>query len=60
MLSIIIVTDNDEDALYNGIKKILSEDGMLKEYAERAKERGKFFSTENTVKAAEKMFLELV
>lgn len=55
-----IVTDNDEDALYNGIKKILSEDGMLKEYAEWAKERGKFFSTENTVKAAEKMFLELV
>lgn len=37
-----IVTDNDEDALYNGIKKILSEDGMLKEYAERAKERESF------------------
>lgn len=51
-----IVTENNEDALFEGIKKMIKTDGMLKHYAEKAKERGKFFSTENTVKAVEKMF----
>lgn len=51
-----IVTANNEDALYEGIKKMLTEPGMLEDYAKRAKERGKSFSTEKTVKAVEKMF----
>ena len=51
-----IVTENNEDALYEGIKKMLTEPGMLEYYAKRAKERGKSFSTEKTVKAVEKMF----
>lgn len=50
-----IVTDNNEDALYEGIKKMLTTPGMLEDYAARAKERGKYFSTENTVKAVENM-----
>lgn len=54
-----IVTENNEDALYEGIKKMLTTPGMLEDYAERAKERGKKFSTEKTVKAVEKMFEEL-
>lgn len=54
-----IVTENNEDALYKGIKAMLTTDGMLEEYAKRAKERGKTFSTEITVKAVEDMLLSL-
>ena len=54
-----IVTENDEEALYEGIKKILSAPDMLSDYAKKAEERGKFFSTENTVKAVENMLEEL-
>lgn len=54
-----IVTENNEDALYEGIKKILTTDGLLAIYAEKAKERGKFFSTENTTKAVEEMLMRL-
>ncbi len=50
-----IVTENDEDALYEGIKKILTTDDLLSNYAEKAKERGKYFSTEKTVQAVEDM-----
>lgn len=51
-----IVTDNDEEALYAGIKRMITSHGMLEDYANRAKERGKAFSTEKTVRVAEKMF----
>lgn len=54
-----IVTENDEHALYEGIKKILTTPGMLEDYAKRAEERGKYFSTENTVKAVENMLESL-
>lgn len=54
-----IVTENNEDALYEGIKKMLTTPGMLKDYAKRASERGKEFSTEKTTKAVENMFMRL-
>lgn len=54
-----IVTENNEDALYEGIKKMLTTEGMLEDYANRASERGKYFSTEKTTKAVEKMLMEL-
>ena len=54
-----IVTDNDEDALYQGIKKLLNDPKLLAHYKEKAAERGKMFSTENTVKAVEDMLLSL-
>lgn len=54
-----IVTENDENALYEGIKKMISTPGMLEDYSKRALERGKFFSTENTVKAVENMLESL-
>ena len=54
-----IVTENDEEALYEGIKKILSTPGMLEDYAKRALERGRYFSTENTVRAVENMLESL-
>ena len=54
-----IVTENNEEALYDGIKKILTTPGMLEDYAKRAEERGKYFSTENTTKAVEDMLESL-
>lgn len=54
-----IVTENDEDALYKGIKKILTTPDLLDAYAAKAKERGKAFSTEKTVKAVEEMLESL-
>lgn len=54
-----IVTKNDEDALYEGIKLFLSKPELLAHYKEKAKERGKMFNTEKTVKAVEKMLLSL-
>lgn len=54
-----IVTENSEEALYEGIKTMLTTPGMLEDYAKRARERGKIFSTEKTVEAAEDMLLNL-
>jgi len=54
-----IVTENNEDALYDGIKKILTEKGLLEHYAKQAKVRGQRFSTEKTVKAVEDMLESL-
>lgn len=54
-----LVTENSEEALYEGIKKMLTTPGMLEDYAKRADERGKYFSTENTVKAVENMLESL-
>ena len=54
-----IVTENNEDALYEGIKKMLTTPGMLEDYATKALERGKVFSTDKTTKAVEEMLLNL-
>ena len=54
-----IVTENNEDALYEGIKKMLTTPDLLEAYAVKAKERGKAFSTEKTVKAVEEMLENL-
>lgn len=54
-----IVTDNDEEALYQGIKCLLDDPALLAHYKEKAAQRGKMFSTDNTVKAVEDMLLSL-
>lgn len=54
-----IVTENNEDALYEGVKKMLTTPNMLENYAQKAFERGKYFSTEKTTKAVEDMLLNL-
>lgn len=54
-----IVTENNEDALYEGIKKILTEENLLQHYKEQTKVRGQRFSTEKTVKAVEDMLNNL-
>ncbi len=54
-----IITDNNEDALYEGIKRLLDDPTLLAHYKEKAAERGKSFNTEVTVKAVEEMLLNL-
>lgn len=54
-----IVTENSEEALYQGIKDLLDHPDKLTHYKEKAIERGKTFSTKNTVRAVEEMLLRL-
>lgn len=54
-----IVTENSEEALYQGIKGLLDDPALLAHYKEKAIERGKRFSTEETVRAVEEMLLNL-
>lgn len=54
-----IVTENDEEALYQGIKKLLDNPELLEHYRHQAALRGKDFRTEETVKAVEAMLMEL-
>ena len=50
-----IVTENSEEALFEGIKYLLDNPALLAHYKRQAQIRGKEFSTENTVKAVEDM-----
>lgn len=54
-----VVTENSEEALYEGIKKLLDNPDLLAHYKEQAIIRGKAFSTEKTVKAVEDMLVSL-
>lgn len=55
-----VVTENSEEAFYEGIKRLLDNPDLLVHYKRQAEIRGKEFSTEKTVREVEKMFLELV
>ena len=54
-----IVTENSEEALYQGIKTLLDDPALLAHYKQQAAIRGKDFSTEHTVRAVEKMLLHI-
>lgn len=54
-----IITENNEASLYEGIKKIITKDGLLKHYAAKAKERSVMFDKAVTVKAVEDMLERL-
>lgn len=54
-----LVVDNDEEALYQGIKKLITDKELLNHYKQKAIERGKRFSTEETVRAVEEMLVNL-
>lgn len=50
-----VITENEDEALYQGVREMLVTPGRLERYAAMAQERGKYFSTEQTVRAVEKM-----
>lgn len=53
-----IVTENDEDALFAGIRELLDCPKYLAQYKEKAAQRGKTFHTEHTVEAVERFLCE--
>ena len=54
-----IVTESNEEALYQGIKRLLDDPELLKHYKVQAQLRGKTFSTQNTVKAVQDLLVSL-
>ena len=52
-----LITANDDEALYQGLRRMLTEPGLLEHYAERAKVRGRDFRCERLVRETE-AFLE--
>lgn len=54
-----VITENNEEALFQGIRNLLSSPERLLYYKDKAKERGQFFSTENTINAVENMLRKL-
>ena len=54
-----MVTTNDENSLYNGIKMLFDNTKLLEYYRIKAKERGDSFSKEKTVKDVEEMLKKL-
>ena len=55
-----VVTENDENALYEGIKRLLDAPELLEHYKEKAAMRGSFFNTGNTVRAVEAMLSSML
>lgn len=55
-----LITPNDEESLYQGMKKMLSDDSLRKRYEEKALQRGKLFSAQHLVHEAEAFLLSLV
>ena len=54
-----VVTKNEDEALYQSIKRLLDEPGLLQHYKKQAEIRGKDFSTVKTVQAVEQLLLRL-
>ena len=54
-----VVTENNENALFYEIKKLLDSPELLVHYKKMAKKIGKTFSTETTVKAVERVLINL-
>ena len=55
-----IVTENSEEALYLGIKRLLDDSALMAHYQQMAVQRGKYFCTKNTVLAVEEMLKALL
>lgn len=54
-----VITKNDEDSLYEGIKGLLDRPELLAYYKTKALERGAMFGTKETVDAVQEMLLSL-
>lgn len=50
-----LITDNDEEALYEGIKKMLKDKELFENYKTKSKERSDFFSWKKTVEKTEEI-----
>lgn len=50
------IVENEEEALYQGLKKLISSPDLLEHYKNKAQERGKHFVLANKIKEIEKIF----
>ena len=55
-----LITPNDEEALYQGMKKMLDDDALRQHYEEKALQRGKLFSAQYLARETEAFLLGLV
>lgn len=55
-----IITENDEEEFYKGLKLLVKNKEKLQYYKKQATIRGKQFNTENTVNKVEELFLEIL
>lgn len=54
-----VVTDNNEESFYQGVKMLLTDNNKLNYYTAKAKQRGDFFDTKCTVNSVEDMLYSL-
>ena len=54
-----LITQNNEEELYQGIKNLMNDSTLLTYYRKQAAIRGKMFSTQNTVHDVERMLYAL-
>ena len=54
-----LLVENNDNALYEGLKKLLTSPELLAHYREKAKERAAFFDTSTTVNAVENLIDEV-
>lgn len=54
-----VISEMSEESLYHCILQLISDPILLKEYKEKAAERGKCFSKRHTIEAVESYFLEI-
>jgi len=54
-----VIVENNEHSLYKGLKELLDDPEKLEHYRRQAEIRGKYFSTEKTVSAVQKMLVDL-
>lgn len=52
-----VITENDEAALYEGLKRLLADKSLLEHYRHKAIERGKEFSIEHLMKPIEAVLM---
>ena len=52
-----MITENNEEALYTGLKQLLSDEALLKHYRQKAVERGKEFSIERLMEPIEQILM---
>lgn len=53
-----LIVDNSTDGIYEGLKRILSDEKLRKQYQENIKKRSKLFNLETTIKQIEKIIDE--
>ena len=50
-----IIVNNDEESLYKGLTNLLLNNNIIREYAEKAKQRGKSFKLDKSMKKIERL-----